>query len=220
MRNKVVLFDIDYTLFNAKLYRQKFIAELAKEFKGDKDLFVTDAEKAYQDARKESTNFQPDVFLDKLYERVKKQFDKEELELILTDTSIITASIYPDVLPTLEKLSQQEDITLGIFSAGQHGIQRPKIISLEKFFEHKHVHIYEMHKIETLPDLLAHYAEDISLYIVDDIPNVLAEAKKLRSSTKAIWIDRGDFTREKVDYFNPDSIIKTLNEVIPIVMGS
>lgn len=57
------------------------------------------------------------------------------------------------------------------------------------------------------------------MYIVDDIQDILVEAKKLRSDITTIWIQRKGYTKSKepVANFAPDYIIKSLAEVKPLL---
>lgn len=218
MNKKVVLFDIDFTLFNAKYYRDKFVELFQKEIGKTQRNFNQLAEEAYQSSKQKVGYFDPGKFIDELISLLNLKISKEKLEKIVSDQEVVNASLYDDVVTVLTKLSLNNDIILGIFSAGKISIQRPKIKLIEHLLKNENVHIYEFYKGNALPELLEKYKE-YKLYFIDDIQSILKNAKDLNPNITTIWIKRrkDESVYKKVDNFNPEYIISSLDELIHIV---
>ena len=217
-QNKIILFDIDYTIFNAKSYRDVFQEELYKELGSgfSKDAFIQLANETYIDTKNQTGHFDPELLIARLAKQINKTVDVARLTKMVIADAFVQESLYEESVEVFTKLSKDKALTLGIFSAGRIDLQRSKILAVEKFLHKEHVHIFEYKKLYALPELLKRYEND-KLYIIDDIVSILYEAKKLYNGVTTIWIKRGIYTDKKVANFEPDFSIENLREVIPIL---
>lgn len=217
---KIILFDIDYTLFNAQNYRNAFVTALQKEIGiSDSQNFLQIADEAYVESRAEIGIFDPKLFLQLLGEKLHEKLDIKKLEKLIVNEEIFNSSLYEDTVAVVSELAKEKNIFLGIFSAGFLPIQRPKIKLLEPFLHKEHVHIFEFKKGKALPDLLKKY-KDSKLFMVDDIAEILYKAKQINDNITTILIRRENHPqayRQIVRDFTPDKTITNLREVIHIV---
>jgi len=220
MKNKVVLFDIDYTLFNAKAYREAFTDTIQQEIGFlDRKVFLEKAEEAYAECRGETGLFDPKLFLDLLSQKLHETLDIDALEKVIVNERIFNDSLYEDTLEVIQTLSKEKDIILGIFSAGFIRVQRPKIKLLEPFLHKEHIHIFEFRKGSALPQLLQQYHGE-KLYLIDDIAEILYKAKQIDDNITTILIQRPNHPqrfRQVHPGFRPDIIIHTLREAVVVI---
>ena len=217
-QNKIVLFDIDYTIFNAKNYRDVFQEALYKELgQGfSKEDFIKVADETYTETKNQTGHFDPELLIETLAKKINKTLDIKRLTNLVINDSFVQSSIYEESVEVFTELSKDPSLTLGIFSAGRIELQRAKIIAIEEFLHKEHVHIFEYKKLHALPELLNRYKDD-RLYIVDDILSILSEAKKIYNSVTTIWIRRGMYKDTQADNFEPDFTIENLREMIDIL---
>jgi len=218
MKNKVVLFDIDYTLFNAKKYREKFTEKLAKALRYTGSDFNKHADSAYKEHRETHAYFDPVIFAQTLSRKLSLLVDAEELKQIILSEKILEESLYDDTIRVLSRLAEYKELTLGIFSAGLLHVQEPKIKQIRHFLHEDHIHIYEFRKQHALPQLMEKYKKDFVI-IVDDIQEVLHIAKQNKPDVHTVLIRRTEEGSLRIDNFHPDSIIRSLDEVVPVVLG-
>ena len=130
----------------------------------------------------------------------------------------------PDTMITtkegLESIAKDPSIKIGIFSGGESGFQLKKIEQIESFFHKDHIHVIK-YKHLNVSKIIKKY-KDFQVYLVDDVLNILYNAKKIDKSIITIWIKRGRFAEQKKDFadFRPDFDISDLKEIISIVEGS
>ncbi len=217
-KNKVALFDIDYTIFNAAVYRNFFQDALLNEFNVNltKEQFSSLADQAYHESKKEVGYFDPQSLIILLSKKLNKTVDIPALTKIVLDDNLIQKSLYEESIDVFRELSKEKNLTLGIFSGGRIDLQRSKIKSIEEFLHKEHIHIFEFEKWTALPVLLEKYSSN-SLYIIDDLLSVLSAAKKLYNATTTIWIKRGLYQDKLVQGFSPDFTIQNLKEVVGIL---
>ena len=221
MKKRVILFDIDFTLFNAKIYRASFTKDIQELIHYTGTNFPVIAEEVYQDLRRELAYFDPQLFSDKLSKRLGIAIDSEKVEQIVLSEELMEESLYEDTMEVLEFFSKQENLTLGIFSAGLERAQLSKIKRLKTFLQQDHIHIFEFKKHHAIPQLLQKYT-DMEVFMIDDMMHVLYTAKETRPDVHTVWIRRPERSAQDshIDNFQPDSIIRSLRELIPIVMGN
>jgi FMN phosphatase YigB (HAD superfamily) len=219
MNKQIILFDIDYTLFNARLYRMRFTKKIQDLIGYTYDDFASIADEVYQDLRQSVAYFDPELFTEKLSKRVGIPIDSKKVEKIVLSEEIMEESLYEDTIEVLDFLAKQPYLTLGIFSAGLKRAQRAKIKRVEHFLHEDHIHIFAFKKHHALAEMLQQYNGQ-AITIIDDMVHILLEAKKLRPDLQTIWIQRPErsFMDNLVDNFQPDSIIRSLQELVPIIM--
>jgi FMN phosphatase YigB (HAD superfamily) len=216
-KQKIVLFDIDYTLFNAQTYRNQFTKILFEQIGYEnKEKFFSLADKAYTLSKNKVGYFDPHNFLHMLSENLKKKIDIDTLEKVILNEELLESALYEEVVGVFTYLHKKKDLILGIFSAGRISLQRPKVNAIQKFLQKEYIHIYEFKKGKALPELLKKYNEN-KIYFIDDIVEILYNAKKIRSDITTIWIQRGIHKDTLVEGFLPDKTIHNLHEIIPIL---
>lgn len=219
---KIILFDIDYTMFNTDVYKEQLYGQLGAALGyPDWKTFYEIADSARKTAKAKSGYFDPEVFFAELYKIRKTHIKIEVLHDIFFNEEIYRPHIYVDVHEVLKILSKDKNIYLGILSTGSFIQQQRKVQSLDTYFRKEHIHIF-VNKLHELHVVLNNYP-GYDVFIVDDLPEVLAAAKKL-SDGKVITIQ---ITREKIHEqtpvipgFVPDVTAKTLYDIIPIVSSS
>lgn len=216
MHKKIILFDIDYTLFNAKQYKDNFVKDLQKSIGyKNSEIFLEIEEKAYNLAKEESGYFDPELFLEILSKNIGIAINKNVLEEIMLNENKMVTALYSDTLEVLKKIAIK-NIEIGIFSAGEIRMQELKIASMKQFINREHVHIFEFKKTRALENLLQKYKND-KLYIIDDVKEILAAAKHYKNDVITIWIRRDGRLDLNNNEFKPDYAIYSLDKVLDII---
>lgn len=219
VKKKIILFDIDYTLFNAQLFRELFFEILVTQVPyKSRDEFLNILEEVYEKAKKKTSFFDPKSFLEILNKKIPLK-DQKVLEKAIMKEEILESALYEETKKVLQELAKQKDIILGIFSWGSIPTQKAKIRVLKNYLQEEHIHVVEVDKRTVLPEILSKYNNHV-VYLVDDYQEVLSKAKQLHPELYTIWIKRPETEGKEsrlFDNFVPDSIIRTLREVIPLV---
>lgn len=216
MQNKVVIFDVDHTLFDTDRYLEQIFINL-KEVLPDMDdeEIVAAGKEAYIKLR-EINVFHPKRFAEILQKHINKIIDTDKVIRIIEDPTLLASCIYSDVYETLLAL-QKDNIQLAVFSTGDRDLQLGKIRAVNSFFQEKDIHIYELKDIE-IPQLLEQY-EEKDIYVIDDHVRVLAQFAKQHIASVRILIVRPSvgYHSEDNDNFIPEYRINELSEVLAIV---
>lgn len=212
---KIILFDIDYTLFDTTKFKKLVAEEIASIIHFPDKGFYELLEEVYYKARFDN-HFEPSLFPASLQEKVKTAIHDERIKSIWFDKDLIKKALYPEAVRVLQEL-QTLQIPCGIFSTGNTEFQLAKISSLEDMLRTSHIHIFS-NKDEKLSELLQDY-RDYSLFLVDDFLSILEKGKKAHPDITTVWMKRGKFA-EKVSLptdFVPDATIMNLEELLPLV---
>lgn len=215
-KNKIVLFDIDYTLWDTKKYRELFLQSLAQKYGLDTASFIQNAESVYRLYMDEKKYFNPQDFAQSL----KKHFDLpgsvEEITDSILEENIFISALFPDVEKTLTELKNR-GYMLGVLSRGKLPFQGIKIASLMHLFPKEHIYILEEKAVQ-LPEILGKY-QDFAITIVDDLPKILVLAKSFSPDITTIWIKQGYIERNLKDVadFQPDFTITLPSELLTIL---
>lgn len=214
MQNKIILFDIDYTLWDVKVYRSLFYTAISKQFSLDEKKFKEEAEKLYRSHMDELKHFYPEIFAEKLISYFSLDTSLEDLQRIILDKEIFINAFYPNVEKTLKTLKERGYI-LAIFSRGRLSLQGMKLESIKSLFTE--IHIFK-EKHEKLEEVIGKYKK-YKLFIVDDLPKILIQAKKISPDITAIWIKQGYVERnlKEVSEFSPDFTITYPEDLLPIL---
>jgi FMN phosphatase YigB (HAD superfamily) len=128
--------------------------------------------------------------------------------------------VYGEVMQTLEELCNK--VILGIFSKGAEQFQKDKLKKTEmmKFFKEENVHVFEDKNIN-LTQVLNKYSGS-KIFLVDDILEVLQNAKKNSEKIFTIWMKRGRYAENQkpTPGFCPDCEVANLAEVVTIVKSN
>lgn len=204
--NKVVLFDIDGTLFDPKLFLENLYKRLSEKFRLIN--FDEDTLKHLYLESKVQGYFKPDLLLPKLLEHVVQK-DKESLEGLFWDQEAIDECLYQDstVVEAVGKLA-----TPAIFSTGDDKFQRVKVLTFKNLLDEKNIFVYE-DKLKGFTEVLEKFS-GYKTYLVDDRLEILEEAKKINPSSFAILVNRQKFEArsDKID-----ALVGNLYEILPIL---
>lgn len=214
-KQKIILFDIDYTLFDTTTYKKNIAEQLAKSVTQlHPEKAYISIEEIYYDVR-QFGSFDPEKFASLFVKRFPGQIKKDIVERIWWEKRILQAAIYPEVVPTLKSL--QTNNVLGIFSSGKTEFQLAKISHLQDFFQKDHVHIATF-KEEKITELLGEYKSE-NIVLVDDYIEILLKAKQHLPNLCTIWMKRGKFAEKATMplMFTPDAIITSLDELPELV---
>lgn len=217
---KIVLFDIDYTLFNALKFRKKILSEIKERIKESKFKNLERVlENIYLKSRKEVGYFNPSSFI----KDINKKFDSGISETFLDEyvrKEELFEHLYKEVDKILGELSKDKTLLIGIFSGGDKNFQKEKIKKQLSLFHKKHIHVFPYKKLE-LENMLKNY-KNYKVFLVDDVLSILSKAKKIDKSIYTIWIKRGRFAKRarKTEKFNPDREVKNLNKIVSIVKNN
>src|SRR5260221_11374444 len=141
MNKKIVLFDIDYTLFDTTSYKKNVANQLSKVFSQLDPQKVYDMiDGVYYDVRSFGS-FDPSLFADIFIQKFPEIASKEIVENIWWQKDLLVSALYPETIPVLETLSKDGNLILGIFSSGKTEFQLAKISHFEDFFHKENIHI-------------------------------------------------------------------------------
>ena len=214
--SKLILFDIDYTLFDSRKYREKMFKDLLNKLgHKDSEFFLKKVEETYF-LSKEKGAFIPAQFVNRLIKDFNLNYSSKDLEDILWKKKIFVECLYKEAEDVLRLLSKNKNIKIGIFSGGHDVFQRKKIEAIKDFFDEEHIHVF-MQKDQKLKKIINKY-KGLKLYYIDDVLDFLKKAKTFNKDIVTVWIKRGRYAREQaITDFNPDKTITNLLELIPII---
>ena len=214
-KKKIILFDIDYTLFDTTKFKKIIAQEIAELTNSDNKNFPELLEEVYYQARF-NNHFEPSVFPQALRKKITTTVENKELESVWFDSNNIKKALYPEAISVLQNL-QKKGVLLGVFSTGNSEFQLAKVSLLADVLENAHIHIFtnKEEKIEYILNLYKEY----SLYIVDDFLSILHKAKVKDQDVFTIWMKRGKFAEKAIlpENFEPDAIIYSLEKVVPLI---
>lgn len=213
---KIILFDIDYTLFNPQNYRQRIFDLLAYKLK-HVDANILDSLENIYFKSKQNGIFIPVIFLQKLIKALGVSISPRSLFHLLWNKKIFADSLYKETKEVLNQLSKDKKLTIGILSQGYVPFQKKKIEAIKELLHKNHIHIF-LNKEKGFKIISQKY-KGSKLFYVDDILEFLKKAKEIDKNIITIWIKRGGFINKakEIEDFKPDAIIDNLEEVIDIV---
>jgi len=217
--NKIVLFDIDHTLFNTELFRKTLYKDLAN------GLGLTDSEQLevinnkYYETKNIFGYFKPEDFLKAILKISKSNINLKNLRAIFHENRSYHSFIFPDVKKTFLDLDKK-NVQIGIFSTGETAYQKIKIESLKNYLKENHVHIAP-NKFKAIKDTFDIY-KTYQTYLVDDFPQILEGAKNHNKNIFTIFIKRKESLPSIVipDNFKPDATITSLNQLASIIKAN
>ncbi len=215
MTKKIVLFDIDYTLFNTVLFRKNFYHALSLIVqKPIREIRENERKASYQVNKKFGyLNFKS--YIETLTHELKEKEKTDQIIKACMDEITFDKSIYREAKKIIQDLSKVA--TVGIFSKGDTSFQISKIKAIKHFFQDNNIHIIS-DKHKALAEILNKY-KSYKIYLVDDALDILHLAKKQDQNIMVIWVKRGRFakTQEPIEGFVPDATIVTLKKMVQLV---
>ncbi len=205
MKGKILLFDIDETIFNPGSFLDNFYSEIVNNFNlSDKDLVKI--KNIYTQIKDEYGYFSPTDFLEKIIEN-HPEIDRFSLEKVFWNIDLFNKNVYKDasVIKDLGRIGN-----IGIFSKGEESFQKQKISFLSDTVEPDDIHVFK-NKLDKISEILDIY-QDLNIYFIDNELEVLESIRKLNPDANLILIDR------KNEYENSDIIkIKDLTELKSLI---
>ncbi len=205
MKGKILLFDIDETVFNPKSFLDDFYNDLIEVFKLNENK-LNIIKNIYLETKIEIGYFNPTNFLDKLIENFP-DINRTSLEKIFWNIDLFNKNVYKDasVIKDLGRIGN-----IGIFSKGEESFQKQKISFLSGLIETDDIHIFK-NKLDKISDILEIY-QDLNIYFIDNELEVLEAIRKINTDVNLILVDR------KNEFENSDIIkIKDLTELKSLI---
>lgn len=182
MKNKILLFDIDYTLFDTDIFRGTSLKEIALRC----NLDGKRVREFYAEYRKGDQN-PAGINMKHFTEQIGKEFNlsPEFLFSIVMDTQkLYLDSLYPDAVATLALLSKE--YPLGIFSQGYREFQENKLrqCGIMPYFKKEYIFIFPDKTLSSVLNTLPENA-----VIIED---KLSVVQKINPPLIAIQMDRSN----------------------------
>lgn len=212
-KKKIVLFDIDYTLFDTDKFRDTTYPQLMQFLQQEDSLKVKQIEKQLI----EVGGYEPVIFARTLEKALQIKPQYNEISALFYNEKLYDTCLYEEAEPVFKTLSKMDDITLGIVSKGENSFQRRKIASLSKYLKNENIYI-SSNKFEKIDEIYNHYA-DKKIIIIDDSAPFLDAVKKSHEIISTIFIERKSrYEKREVPVdFRPDMRIATLTEMMSII---
>jgi FMN phosphatase YigB (HAD superfamily) len=210
----ILLFDIDYTLFDTDMYRVYLYSSLGKELGYDDfEKFLPIARQVSAKVKKKTGFYNPELILQELLTLKKRTTDFDKLEKIFWNPQIYKRSLYNNTKDVLSFIKKNKNITIGILSSGLEKHQQQKIHVIKEFFIKQHIHVFS-DKLRELKEVLHKYS-GYKIYIVDDLPLVLSTAKSIRNDVVTILVKRNKKyeTTQALPSFTSDKVIASLSQL-------
>ena len=216
-KKKIILFDIDYTLFDTDKFRDITYPQLMELLQQE------DTEKYHQKVMEVERElitrggYEPVGFAHALSEALKILPKHHQLEQLFYDTTLYETCLYPEDRKVLENLSHRKDAVLGIVSRGEDSFQRRKIQTIKSFFPDNNIFI-SLTKVDLI-ERIANQFKDLQIFVIDDSAPFLHEFKKVASNVVVVLVEKENrYERKPVaDGFIPDFKIGNLDEIEPIL---
>ena len=217
-KKPIVLFDIDYTMFDVKHFDNNFHAYLSKLLDVDQKKVQDLSIKTILGLIKQEHFLDIDKYLKILLSGLGKEKYLKEIEQFLFGKDFFKRGFYPDVEVTVRTL--KEMFRLGVFSQGDKKLQGAKInqSGFEDIYDKKLIYIIKPRKLDFLPSLKKLHTKD-KVFLVEDKLSILHEVKKQMSSVFGIWVKRGWYAenQKEIPGFKPDAEVENLKEIVSIV---
>lgn len=202
--DKIILFDIDRTIFDRDKFLGDFDNLLQNEFKlNDKEL--GEIVGIYDEIKNDFGYFSYQAYLERIYELVpslnKKLdyfFQQDNIEKYLFLDSEILFSL--------------NDIRIGVFSKGDISFQKKKIMKFLDILDENLVYIFH-DKYKKLSEVINSNSKS-EIYLVDDKIDVLIRAKGINSGLVTILVDRKN---EEVKANGIDFKLNSLSDIISVL---
>lgn len=206
MKGKIILFDIDGTLFDSSSFIKGFYKNISTKFNLGSDDIIT-MQRFYEENKKKNGYFLPGIFLDKIAHNFPS-IDLVLLNKIFWNIDLFEENMYKDtsLIRDLSKVA-----VIGIFSKGDSDFQKQKLTFFGDLLDGDNVHIFP-NKIDKMDGVLGKY-EDFQTYLIDDQNEVLIKAKELFPDIYAILIDRNNSKNKTKNTIK----IKSLNDLKSII---
>ncbi|MEK7517385.1 MAG: hypothetical protein AAB583_02455, partial [Patescibacteria group bacterium] len=208
-KKSIVLFDIDYTLFDAEKFKKKIFLETVKAVGHKKTNDVEDKIRdLYAASRRINGFFNQRLFVRDLVSEFNLITSPSQLGKLIFKESTFRGNMYKETKQVLNLLSRNKLLRIGIFSTGYDRFQRKKIKEIEDFLHKEHIYIF-VFKDRELSNIIKRYKTH-SLYLIDDHLGILYMAKRVKKKVFTIWVKRGRFAenQKNIPGFEPDAEVE------------
>jgi len=186
MKRKALLLDIDYTVHDNAKFKLLLCKDLKKRF----NLPYQRVLSLYQNVLAESRYFKPELFINTLSKELGDKY-KKEIGSVLWLKARFDKTVYPDTKTFLKKLTKS--VNIYIFSKGDKKFQTNKIQPLIKLIKFKKTIILK-NKLSKLGQIIRGIKEN-QIFLVDDSPEIVNQAKKINKNIVAILIKRRNYNK-------------------------
>ncbi len=217
MKNKILLLDIDGTIYDVPKSRKMFENDLCKKIDINKSLLIPIIEQSFQDIKKLTRYFEPSVFVKILSSKLNIN-NKKEIEKSIWNIDKFNKCLYYDSKLFINSL--YKNLNLIIFSTGDKAFQTLKLNSIKKYIKKNNIYIYKDKKLKFKG--LLNKLKDHKIFIIDDSPDVINKAKEVDKNIVTILIKRKDLNK-KYNYsqtINADYKVKNLMSAVKIIKSN
>lgn len=214
---KLIILDLDNTLFDSTSFRTKLFQKIGKTLGRGTEVekIVLLCQGIYESLIGEFGLFDPDIFLEKLLLKIRKQNKREEIMKLIFDSKSLKTHLHQDVMSTLTTLSSVGEI--GIFSQGEARLQQAKLAPLVHLLRSDRIHITRDKKSQ-MSKIFKSY-KGYKIFFIDDMLPMLHQAKKIKSDIVTIWLKRGRYAQKQkpIFGFEPDAEVTDLRKIVKII---
>ena len=217
---KIVLFDIDYTLFDTSVFKRTVNKKIKDKVINNKlKNLDKKIDNIFLKSREQNGYFNPRHFISMINSELELNLPLSFFEKSLSDDSLYE-NLYNDVKAVLEELSKDKSLFIGVFSGGDIKFQKSKIELIRHLFHKDHIHIF-LNKEPEVKKIINKYKSH-KLFIIDDWLNILEKSKKMNKSVITIWIKRkgSEFKEKKKSNFSPDYVLSDLQKITSIIKNN
>lgn len=210
MRNlkpKLVLLDIDGTLFDYEGYKDFIIQKLSEILEIDTFESERIYRKSIDETRSRHGSFLPERFLETVVKNSESSLDKTHFYDKIFNEQIIESYLFPDVSHFLEQISASAG--LGVLSKGFPNYQGLKVKAFRKLLRDDKVYIFPNKKDEA--SRVTSENKDFKVYFIDNDPETLEVYKNADPSWTTILIERyGELSYNYVSDFRTKSLLEAI----------
>ncbi len=180
MTERLILFDLDKTIFDTNASGKKYTEKLAEKCQVAEEEMGQLIE-SYRLSLESSTDFDPNELLEEIERR--HGVKKESLNQVLFDKSNFI--LFPESEDVLKRMAKR--FVLGVYSQGNKNWQKKKLelTGITDLFNPEQVIIERRKTNQRVIDKLPK-----GIMVVDDRKEVVGRLKQLRPDLRLVWINR------------------------------
>ncbi|OGH22532.1 MAG: hypothetical protein A3F31_04595 [Candidatus Levybacteria bacterium RIFCSPHIGHO2_12_FULL_38_12] len=216
---KLVLLDIDHTLFDTQLYRNALFGKIASVLVDAEHVEDTSklAEKVCSDIISKRGYFDTEEFIKQFIKHIGREEMASIIREFLINKVLMEDHLYSDVIPSLKELEKLGKI--GILSQGEDAYQRAKLSSFEHFLHPDFIFIAKDKK-NIMKTIFSN--KDYKMYFVDDTLEMLYHAFLQNKNVITIWMKWGRLAddQKEIPWFRPAATVYNFDQAIEVVKNT
>ncbi|MFH1826898.1 MAG: hypothetical protein ABH812_00485 [bacterium] len=185
MKKKVLLLDIDGTIYDVPKSKKMFQNDLYKNLNIKKNILFPKIDQSFYEIREKTRYFDPSIFAEILSNKLNLN-NKKEIKKAIWDIDKFNKCLYHDSKAFLSRI--YKNLNILIFSTGDKTFQSLKLNSIKKYIKKNNIYIFTNKKLK-LKRLISKLKNQV-IFVIDDSPEVINLAKKYNKSIVAILIKR------------------------------